>query len=267
MSPLPGFSFLSYTENSTILPMANVSKSELIATDLRSMSAITLCTLSSIVLLIACLLVFLQYCGAGSSSLLVLDVRTSSVLFLLGGLLAVITCVSAVNSAMIVYRTYMFVTAISFGLIFPAAGAYLFFDDIPCYALQDGDTKKRQEVGNHLGNMGVIIWLVTIPLIAIEFFLIVAKLKGDHTVFYAFYTAVALLQKLTQAGLYYFYIRRRYPLIKCPSVARCYFEIVSFLNFIYWVGSIVRTHKDDSYIIPCMVTAFGYLNQPTTHLL
>ena len=203
-------------------------------------SAIALSGLTAFLLVFTCSLVFLYYYGIGKRY--TLDARTSLVLFFLTALLATVAGVCGTSSAMDVYRVYVFGIISSVGLLFVGAGAYLFFD----HSAGIGNVAKN-DIGHNHGSMGIVIWLVTLPLIAIEFVILLGNLKERQSHFYTADYVVALLQKLAQASIYYFSLRHRYSSEFCPTATQWYFQILSLMNFILWEDSIMTSHVDDKY--------------------
>ena len=253
--------------NSIILAassMSNISNVT-IDLDLRESSATVLCGLSSVVLLCLCILIFLHQFRIVGDNLM--DRRTSSILFLLGTILTTVTGICSANSALYIYRIYLFVILIVVGLIFATSGACLFFESSPTFLLVEQVQVRRQKLGDKHNNIGIIIWLITIPLAAVELFLLVANIKEMHTGFYTSLKTAGMLQKLTQASVYYFSLRHRYPRLQNPVVSQWYFNILSFMNFVLWVDSILLTHEDDKYVIIAYSDAFSIFKAAYNALL
>ena len=207
-------------------------------------TVIVLCSLTVILLLLSCVIVFVYYFRTGRN--LSLDARTRAVILFLTALVATIAGVSATTSALSIYRIYIFIIGLSVGLAYTLVGAYMFFDNRPANFHADGK-KIPRPIGHKHGNMGIVIWLVMLPLIAMEFAILLGSLRRPQTTFYIADYIVALLQKLTQAAVYYFSVRHRYPCAKLPFASQWYFAVLSLYNFIMWDDSILTSHLDDSY--------------------
>ena len=231
----------SISEPTTKIKLYSVAS---VSIDLTNSSTITLSSVTAFILFTACLLVFLEFCGIGKRR--TLDARTSLIIFFLAALLGTVTAVCGVDSALTVYRVYLFAIILSLGLLFTGIGAWLFFDSTS-QILSAGNVIRRKPIGYSHGNMGIVIWLVTLPLAIIEFALLLGNLKKSRSAFYIADYTVGLLQKLAQASIYYFSLRHRFPVRKCPVAAQWYFQILSMLNFILWEDSILTTHADDEY--------------------
>ena len=168
------------------------------------------------------------------------------VLFFLAALVATVAGVSGTTNALRIYSVYLFIIGLVVGLIFTFMGAYMFFDSKPsCYGLNA--KVKSKKIGYKHGNMGIVIWLVTLPLIAMEFAILLGNLRKQQTTFYIGDYVVALLQKLSQATIYYFSLRHRYYSAKLPFTSQWYFVVLALFNFIMWEDSILTSHLDDEY--------------------
>lgn len=213
--------------------------------DVSLVASVLMCTLSAAVFLLSCLLLlFYQYNKSGAY---IIESRIGLVAFFVGTLLTTVTSLSA-HSYKEVYGSYILVLALAVGIIVLIAGNVFLFDSPSHQRTFDDNYHFSQSVGHSHPSMGVIIWVITIPLCILEmFFAIAATTKNPHP-FYSAYEFVSLLQKLVQASVYHFSLRHKVP--KCHIRMGCswFFKILSLLNFAFWIDSIVTTQQDNQYI-------------------
>ena len=211
---------------------------------LTRVTVIALCSVTGIILFFMCCLAFIYYFGFGTRQ--TLDSRTSAVLIFSTALVATVAGVSGTTSAYDVYRVYLFVVCLLVGLIFTLIGAFMFFDNKSMSYGVDAKL-KTMEIGHKHDNMGIVIWLITLPLIAMEFAILLGNLRREQTMYYIGDYVVALLQKLAQATIYYFSLRHRYYSAKLPFTSHWYFVVLAVFNFIMWEDSILTARSDDDY--------------------
>ena len=211
---------------------------------LTRITAIALCSVTGIFLVLICCMAFIYYFGFGARH--TLDSRTSAVFIFLTALVATVAGVAGTTSCMDVYRIYVLAICFLVGLMFTIFGAYFFFDNRPmCYG---ADAKlKSKEIGHRHDNMGIVIWLITLPLVAMEFSILLGNLRKEQDIFYVGDYIVAVLQKLAQAAIYYFSLRHRYYYAKLPFTSHWYFVVLALFNFILWEDSILTARMDDDY--------------------
>ena len=211
---------------------------------LTRVTVIALCSVTTTILLFVCGMAFIYYFGYGTRH--TLDARTSAVLIFLTVLVATVAGVSGTTSAMDVYRVYIFSICLLVGVIFTITGAYMFFDNKPMGYGCNAELKSK-EIGHKHDNMGIVIWLVTLPLIAMEFAIVLGNLRRHKPIFYVGDYSVALVQKFLQATIYYFSLRHRYYCAKLPFTSHWYFVVLAIFNFILWEDSILTSREDDNY--------------------
>ena len=175
-----------------------------------------------------------------------LSSQATYVLFLIGTL---IVCVNIfTNSGNQEVKDYFrFATGFLVGIVFVVAGAAFFFS-------KPQDVPNQSTLARQQPSMGLIVGVITIPLMIVEVFLIVAasRSKKDETSeelqkFWPFVLAeksTFLVQKFVQACIYILVLRYRTICPRYKENAKFYLKTLAFFNFIQWVDSQVNEDSD-----------------------
>ena len=167
----------------------------------------------------------------------VLSSQATFVLFLIGSLLVCVNIfTNSGNQDVKVY--FRLATGFLVGIAFVLAGAALFFskpEDVP-----NQSTLARQQP-----SMGLVVGAITIPLIIVEVFLLVAAWASnkDETLVLAD-KATFLVQKIVQACIYILVLRYKTICPRYKENAKFYLKTLAFYNFIEWVDSQVNEDSD-----------------------
>ena len=176
----------------------------------------------------------------------VLSSQATYVLFLIGTLMVCVNIFT--NSGNQEVKDYFrLATGFLVGIVFVAAGAALFFS-------KPQDVPNQSTLARQQPSMGLIVGAITIPLMIVEVFLIVAasRSKKDETSeelqkFWPFVLAeksTFLVQKFVQACIYILVLRYRTICPRYKENAKFYLKTLAFFNFIQWVDSQVNEDSD-----------------------
>ena len=162
---------------------------------------------------------------------------------------ALITCINVFTNAddLLVKLSFRLFTTILIGIIFIIFGAWRFFE-MPNRARGEANPQgnDRPPLGKQQPSMGLVVSLLTFPLVIIEIVLICASfssnitdekkrslaykerclVNADKTVF--------LIQKIFQV-VTYLYLRNTTISQGYEENVRFYFRLLSFFNFIEWI--------------------------------
>ncbi|XP_078365456.1 uncharacterized protein LOC144649749 isoform X2 [Oculina patagonica] len=133
------------------------------------------------------------------------------------------------------------------GIVFVVVGAVLFFS-------KPEDGAHQSTLARQQPSMGLVVGVITIPLIIAEIFLLVAanvskKEETSETLqkFWPFVLADKsnfLVQKAVQALIYILVLRYRTISPRYKENAQFYFKTLAFYNFIEWVDAQVNEDSD-----------------------
>ena len=172
--------------------------------------------------------------------------QATFILFLIGTLIVGVNIFT--NSGDQKLKIYFrLVTGFLVGIVFIVAGASLFFSK-PEDADNQSTSAKQQP------SMGLVVGVITIPLIIVEIFLLVAAnaSKKEETSealrklwpFVVADKSTFLVQKIVQAFVYIFVLRFKTICPRYRENAQFYFKTLAFFNFIQWVDSQVNVDSD-----------------------
>ena len=186
---------------------------------------------------------------------------------------ALITCINVFTNAhnLSVKLSFRLFTTILIGIIFIIFGAWRFFE-MPNRARGEANPQgnDRPPLGKQQPSMGLVVSLLTFPLVIIEIVLICASfssnitdekkrslaykerhlVNADKTVF--------LIQKIFQV-VTYLYLRNTTISQGYEENVRFYFRLLSFFNFIEWIDP--QTNIDDDVALTGIGAEFdGWFN-------
>ena len=190
--------------------------------------------------------VFYKPCAKLSSS------RGTLFIFFVGALVIVVNILqSATNTEndLQVRQYYRLSTIPLIGIIFILIGVKMFF------RVPDDEIVRQATLGRHQPSMGLVVSLLTVPLMVIEIVLLCASLSNRKIdkdkrsltkipwLFTIIDKIIFLLQKVTQAGAY-LYLRNTIIRQGREENVEFYFRLLSFFNFIQWIDTQVNTEND-----------------------
>ena len=186
-----------------------------------------------------------QPCAKISSS------RGTFFVFFVGALIAFVNAFVNENDVHLEVKLYYrLFTVTLIGIIFICFGAKYFFK-VPDRGQADQATLGRQQP-----SMGLVVLLITFPLVVIEIVLLIVSVDSKKTdepsigtltskIWYLVNIdkSVFLVQKVIQAGIY-LYLRNTVIVEGRKENAQFYFRLLSFFNLIEWVDSQVNVEND-----------------------
>ena len=189
------------------------------------------------------ILLFLGILGVCSKQCTKLSSSQGTLFFFLVG--ALITFVNVLTNAdelqvKLIYRIF---TVSLIGIVFAVFGAALFFT-MPA---TDG-TDVPATLGRQQPSMGLVVTLITLPLVAIEFVFLIATRPDEpaKTVTRKYVLvdkSIFLTQKIIQV-IIYLYLRNTITRDEYKENAQFYFRTLSFFNLVEWVDSQVNVNSD-----------------------
>ncbi|XP_032239948.2 uncharacterized protein LOC116619350 [Nematostella vectensis] len=213
--------------------------------DIPQASSIILTTLSSLLFLLACVLLCGYHCKRTGRG--VIETKLGTVIFFLGALLTTITTLGCYQAEDI-YGTYRLVLACCIGIGVLMIGNIIMFESPTPDRIIDDYGRPLIPVGHTHGSMGIVVWVVTLPLCVLEmFFAIGAATKSPKPV-YAAIEFVCLTQKIIQAAVYHFSLRHKVPMPLARMGCSWYLKTISLFNFAFWVDSIITTNSDNEFV-------------------
>ena len=176
----------------------------------------------------------------------VLSSQATFVLFLIGTLMVSVNIfTNSGNQEVKIY--FRLATGFLVGMAFVSAGAVLFFS-------KPEDAPNQSTLARQQPSMGLVVGVITIPLIIAEIFLLVAasaskKEETSEAVQKIWSLVLAdkstfLLQKIVQACIYILVLRYKTICPRYRENAQFYLKAVAFFNFIEWVDSQVNEDSD-----------------------
>ena len=186
-----------------------VSSSDNISSEILDVSfanAVVLVTLSSFVYSSACIVLCVYYQWRAFQH--IVETRFGIVVFFLGVLLTTITTLSSYKEKT-VYAVYRLAMLSGCGIVLLVVGCAVLFESYPLIRPLDDNHHRRLPVGYQHGSMGVIIWIITVPLSLLELLFAIGAAKQAPDPTYAAVRYTALVQKIVQAGVYHFSLRHK----------------------------------------------------------
>ena len=168
--------------------------------------------------------------------------------FLVGALIASVNVFTNADDLQVKLYCRIF-TIFLVGIVFALFGAALFF------TLQHGQHAHLPTLGRQQPSMGLVVTLITIPLIVIEIVLLIAAAASKKTdepagilkyrpwIFVLVDKSTFLAQKIIQV-IIYLYLRNTIICQEYKENAQFYFRAMAFFNLIEWVDSQVNASSD-----------------------
>ena len=167
--------------------------------------------------------------------------------FFVGGLFACINVITTRNNLYVALNFRLFTVSL-IGIIFLFFGVTLFSRELP-------PGENRPTLGRQQPSMGLVVSIITVPLVGIEIVLLIATFNSISTdkinehltpvqwLLLKTEKSLFLAQKIFQA-LFYLCLRKTRIRRDSEEKARFYFRLLSFFNFIEWIDSIVNVERD-----------------------
>ena len=212
--------------------------------DVSFITAVILVSLTSFLFIVACITLCVYYKWRLCCH--IVETRIGIVVFFLGALLAVITTLSSYTEKS-VYIAYLFFLLIFIGMVVLLVGSAVLFEN----ASSDprlGDSCERLPVGHKHGSIGLIIWVVTVPLCILELLFAVCAAKHGPFEAYAPFMYIALVQKVIQAKVYQFSLRHKVAKRDMRMGCSWLLKIISVFNFAFWIDWIATSNSDNDFV-------------------
>ena len=214
--------------------------------DVSFTNAVVLVTLSSFVCCSMCIVLFVYYKWRAFQH--IVETRLGIVMFFLGVLLTTITTLSSCEEKA-VYAVYRLTMLSGCGIVLLVVGCAVLFQSYPLILPLDDNHHRRLPVGYQHGSMGVIIWIITVPLSVLELLFAIGAAKQAPDSTYAAVICTALVQKIVQAGVYHFSLRHKVAKGGLCMACSWLLKIISFFNFAFWIDSIVTSNYDNEFVV------------------
>ena len=232
--------------------------------DVSFANAVILVTLTSFVFFLACIAVFVYYKWRVCRH--IVETRIGIVVFFLGVLLTVITTLSSYREKT-VYAVYRLVLLTSCGMVVLVVGCAVLFENPSHERPLDDYGYERLPVGYLHGSMGIIIWVITIPLSILELLFAIGAAKQAPSSTYAALMYTALVQKIVQAGVYHFSLRHKVARGDLRMACSWLLKIISFFNFAFWIDSVATSHSDNDWVVSLFGSGFSIVKSAYNALL
>ena len=232
--------------------------------DVSFANAVVLVTLSSFVCSSACIVLFVYYQWRAFQQLV--ETRFGIVVFFLGVLLTTITTLSSYEEK-IVYAVYRLAMLAGCGIVLLLVGCAVLFESSPSNRPPDDYGDERLPVGYLHGSMGIIIWVITVPLSVLELLFAIGAAKQAPDPTYAAVRYTALAQKIVQAGVYHFSLRHKVAKGGLCMACSWLLKIISFFNFAFWIDSIVTSNYDNVWAVHLFGQGFSIVKAAYNALL
>ena len=214
--------------------------------DVSFANAVVLVTLSTFVYSSACIVLFVYYKWRAFQH--IVETRFGIVVFFLGVLLTTITTLSSCEEET-VYAVYRLAMLSGCGIVLLVVGcAVLFQSATPSRPLDDYGY-ERLPLGYQRGSIGIIIWVITVPLSVLELLFAIGAAKQAPHFTYAAVRYTALVQKVVQAGVYHFSLRHKVAKGDLCIACSWLLKIISLFNFAFWIDSIVTSNDDNEWVV------------------
>lgn len=232
--------------------------------DVSFANTVILVMLSSFVFFLACIVLVVYYKWRVFQH--VIETRIGIVVFFLGVLLTTITTLSSYEEKT-VYASYRLLLLAGFGIVLLVVGSSVLFESATPERPLDDYGYERLPVGHLHGSMGIIIWVITIPLSVLELLFAIGAAKQAPDSTYAAVRYTAMVQKIVQAGVYYFSLRHKVARGNLRMACSWFLKILSFFNFAFWVDSIVTSHYDNVWVVHLFGQGFSIVKAAYNALL
>ena len=232
--------------------------------DVSFANAVILVTLASFVFFLACIILFVYYQWRVFRHFV--ETRIGIVVFFLGVLLTVITTLSSYTETT-VYAIYRLVLLTGCGMVVLIVGCAVLFENASSERPLDDYGYERLPVGHLHGSMGIIIWVITIPLSVLELLFAIGAAKQAPDSTYATVMYTALVQKIVQAGVYHFSLRHKVARGDLRMACSWLLKIISFFNFACWIDSIATSYSDNDWVVSLFGSGFSIVKSAYNALL
>ena len=148
-----------------------------------------------------------------------------------------------------VYAVYRLAMLSGCGIVLLVVGCAVLFESYPLIRPLDDNHHRRLPVGYQHGSMGVIIWIITVPLSLLELLFAIGATKHAPDPTYAAVRYTALVQKIVQAGVYNFSLRHKVAKGDLCMACSWLLKIISLFNFAFWIDSIVTSNHDNAWVV------------------
>ena len=171
--------------------------------------------------------------------------------FLVGALISFVNVITNADELQ-VKMNYRIFSIFLIGIVFAVFGAALFF------IVPTGDGADEPTLGQQQPSMGLVVTLITFPLVVIEIVLLIVTsttasrntddskgtlLKMPIWIYVLVDKSMFLVQKIIQA-IIYVYLRNTVTRQEYKENAQFYFRTLSFFNLVEWVDSQVNVNSD-----------------------
>lgn len=206
-------------------------------------SGIILAMFTSIIFVAVCGLLMLYYWKKIGRALV--ETRIGIVILFLGALITTLLSLGFYVHQK-VYGIYRLFLVIFVGVVYLWAGTVMLFNN-PGNGSVDEDGRPLIPVGHTNGSMGIVIWVIALPLCALEMFFTIGGARSKAPI-YASVKFVCLVQKLVQSSIYHFSLRHKVPRSSMRMGCSWFLKTISLFNFALWIDSIVTTHTDNAFV-------------------
>ncbi|KXJ19148.1 hypothetical protein AC249_AIPGENE11814 [Exaiptasia diaphana] len=216
------------------------------SSDIAFASSVILTVLSGSLFVSACV-VLNGYCWKRVGRALV-ETRIGIVVFFLGALLSTITTLGCYKDIEIYGIYSLFIEALV-GIITMVCGVVVLFEGQSPEREMDDYAQPLIPIGHTHGSIGVVIWVITLPLCTLELFFAIGAATKSPAPIYAAIEFVSLTQKLVQASVYHFSLRHRVPKPMMRMGCSWFLKTISLFNFAFWIDSIITTPTDNEFVM------------------
>ena len=183
------------------------------------------------------------------------ETRIGIVVFFLGALLTTITTLGCYKDIEI-YGIYSLFIKVLVGIITMACGVVILFEGQTTDREMDDYAQPLIPIGHTHGSMGIVIWVITLPLCTVEMFFAIGAATKSPAPIYAAIEFVSLTQKLVQASVYHFSLRHRVPKPMMRMGCSWFLKTISLFNFALWIDSIITTPTDNEFVMKLFGNGF-----------
>ena len=232
--------------------------------DVSFANAVILVTLASFVFFLACITLFVYYQWRVCRH--IVETRIGIVVFFLGVLLTVITTLSSYTERT-VYAIYRLALLTGCGMVVLVVGCAILFESASPERPLDDYGYERVPIGYLHGSMGMIIWVITLPLSILELLFAIGAAKQAPDTTYSAVMYTALVQKIVQASVYHFSLRHKVARADLRMACSWLLKIISFFNFAFWIDSIATSHSDNDWVVGLFGNGFSIVKSAYNALL
>lgn len=222
--------------------------------DIAFASSIILTVLSALLFVSACVVLCGYYWKRVGRALV--ETRIGIVIFFLGALLTTISTLACYKDVDI-YGIYRLFVEILIGVLTMGIGAVILFEGPSPDREMDDYGRPLIPIGHTHGSMGIVIWVITLPLCTLEMFFAIGAATKSPAPIYAAIEFVSFTQKIVQAAVYHFSLRHKVPKPLMRMGCSWFLKTISLFNFAFWVDSIITTHTDNEFVMKLFGNGFS----------